>query len=81
MNPETKVEVLKVSTMWAAVGITSWAEAAQSAAAIYSLLLIADFVWKRFLRSHASRWWPSLFPPRRRRRADFVHSTGPTPME
>lgn len=42
--------VAKAATAWAAVGITSWAEFASFLAAMYSLLLIGEWCWKRFLR-------------------------------
>lgn len=81
MTPETKMDAIKATSAWAAIGITNWAEAAQAAAAIYSVLLIIEFVWKRFLRERVSRCWPNIVPPRNhRRRADFVNSTGPSPM-
>lgn len=40
----------KVATAWAIVGITSWAEFASFLAAVYSALLIAEWLWKRIVR-------------------------------
>jgi hypothetical protein len=39
---------MKLMTAWALVGITSWADAAAAAlAALYSLLLILEWCWKK----------------------------------
>jgi hypothetical protein len=43
----------KLGTVWAAVGITSWADFAAVLAAIYSGLLICEFVWKKVIRPFA----------------------------
>lgn len=37
---------LKVGTAWAAVGITSWADAASFLAALYTFLLVIEWFWK-----------------------------------
>lgn len=54
MNPndtgEAGVSVFKVATVWAAVGVTSWAEFASMLAAIYTLILIGEWCWKKFIR-------------------------------
>ena len=42
--------------MWAAVGITSWADFAAFMAAMYSLLLVCEFVWKKMLKPGIG-WW------------------------
>lgn len=42
--------LFKVTTVWVAVGITSWADAAAFAATVYTTLLCAEWVWKKFLR-------------------------------
>lgn len=58
---------VKVITAWAAVGITSWADVASVLAALYTLILIIDWAWKKFGRPFAEdRGWVK----RRRRRAD-----------
>ena len=50
--------VLKVVSMWALVGITSWTDLAAALAAFYSLLLIIEWLWKKCLRPFAeSRGW------------------------
>ncbi len=47
--------VAKAATAWAVVGITSWAEFASFLAAIYTLILLGEWVWKRFGRAYAVR--------------------------
>jgi len=42
--------VLKLVSVWAAVGITSWADAASALAAIYTCLLIGEWVYKKFYK-------------------------------
>ncbi len=51
--------VAKATTAWAAVGITSWSTFSSFLAAIYSLLLILEWCWKRFLRDQFVKrgWW------------------------
>lgn len=51
--------VLKVASVGAALlGGMTWGEFAQMLAAIYTLCLIADFMWKRFGKPFAiSRGW------------------------
>ena len=47
--------VAKVASVWALVGITSWADLAAALAAFYSLLLIAEWFWKKLARPFAER--------------------------
>ena len=42
--------VLKLISVWAAVGITSWADFASFLAALYSLLLIGEWMYKKFIK-------------------------------
>jgi hypothetical protein len=51
--------VLKVITVWlAAFGITSWGDFAALMAAIYSVLLILEWCWKKFIRTcFENRGW------------------------
>ena len=50
--------VIKVASVWALVGITSWADLAAALAAFYSLLLIVEWLWKKVLRPCAeARGW------------------------
>ena len=50
--------VAKAVSLWALVGISSWTELAAFLGCIYSTLLIAEWVWKKVLRSYArSRGW------------------------
>lgn len=59
---------VKIVTAWAAVGITSWADVAAALAALYSAILIAEWVWKRMLRPFCER--RGWIPVRKRRRED-----------
>lgn len=60
--------VIKIASAWGAVAITSWADAAAALAALYTLLLITEWCWKKILRPFAERqgWLPRL----RRRKDD-----------
>lgn len=49
------VTATKIGTAWAAVGITSWADAASALAFMYTLLLLLEWVWKRLVRPFAER--------------------------
>lgn len=61
---------VKIVTAWAAVGITSWAEAASALAALYTVLLIAEWLWKRLVRPFCeSKGWVQR---KRRRKEDFT---------
>jgi hypothetical protein len=42
--------VIKAISVLAAAGISSWSDAASIAALVYTLLLISEWVWKKFLR-------------------------------
>lgn len=45
----------KIGTAWAAVGITSWADAASALAFLYTLLLLCEWFWKKLARPFAER--------------------------
>ena len=45
--------VLKLFSAWAVVGITSWADAASFLAACYTLILIGEWVYKKFFKHKA----------------------------
>lgn len=47
--------VVKVASAWALFSITSWGDLAAVLAALYSALLIAEWVWKKLLRPCAER--------------------------
>lgn len=48
----------KIGTAWAAVGITSWADAASALAFFYTLLLVLEWLWKKAGRPFCeSRGW------------------------
>ena len=58
---------IKIVTAWAAVGITSWTEAAAFAAFIYTCALLAELIWKNIARPFCeARGWIE----RKRRRHD-----------
>lgn len=58
--------VAKLATVWAAVGVSSWADAAALAAFLYSALLITEWFWKKFWRGILER--NGYIKPKRRRR-------------
>ena len=50
--------IVKVISVWAAVGFTSWTDVAAFLAAVYSLLLICEWLWKKLGRPFCeSRGW------------------------
>lgn len=52
--------VLKVISVWAAVGITSWSDFAAFIASMYTLCLIGEFFWKKVAKPIAQeRGWIS----------------------
>ena len=58
MNDEIASPALKIGTVWIAVGITSWADFAAAAAALYTLILIGEWLWKKLIRPvcYSHRW-------------------------
>ena len=49
---------IKIASAWALVGITSWADFAAFVAAIYTLILLGEWVWKKLIRPFCeSRGW------------------------
>lgn len=46
----------KLGSVWAAVGITSWADFAAFLAALYSALLIGEFLWKKAVKPFLARF-------------------------
>lgn len=62
--------VVKATTaMVASFGLASWSDLAAFLAAVYSLLLIVEWVWKKFLRACLER--RGWLKPRRRRATDY----------
>lgn len=59
---------IKIVTAWGLVGVTSWADFASFLAAVYTLLLIGEWLFKKWLRPLAVRW--GLLPPLKRRKED-----------
>lgn len=47
---EINVPAVKIVTAWAAVGITSWADAASFLAFVYTFALLSEWVWKKVAR-------------------------------
>lgn len=48
----------KIASAWLAVGITSWSDAAAALAALYTVILILEWVWKKAVRPFAEqRGW------------------------
>jgi len=45
----------KIATAWVATLFTSWADFASFLAAIYTLILLLEWCWKRFGREFAER--------------------------
>lgn len=55
--------IAKVASAWAAVGVTSWSEAASFLAAMYTMLLILHHVWKNWFRPFCVyRGWVKPLP-------------------
>ena len=55
MEADTKVGVIKAGSAWVAVwlakiGITGWGDVAAMLAALYSLILICEWLYKRWKR-------------------------------
>ena len=46
----------KLGSVWAAVGITSWADFAAVLAALYSGMLIVEFLWKKLVKPMCQRY-------------------------
>jgi hypothetical protein len=69
MNDTTvSAPAVKIVSAWALVGITSWADAAAALAAVYSLILILEWFWKKFTRPFLER--KGIVRRTRRRRSD-----------
>ena len=49
-NDEIHNQILKVGSAWGLFAITSWADFASVLAAMYSLLLISEWFWKKLWR-------------------------------
>lgn len=56
MNDDSVTVVgIKLATVWGAVGITSWSDLAAFLAALYSALLLGEWVWKHGIRRFCER--------------------------
>jgi hypothetical protein len=47
---EIQNQAFKVGSAWALIGITSWAELGAFLGAIYSALLICEWLWKKAVK-------------------------------
>jgi len=48
MDKTVDAPILKVVTAWlAAIGVSSWSDVAAALAGLYTVLLIAELVWKK----------------------------------
>lgn len=55
---QAAVDGAKIVSVWTAVHISSWADAASAVAALYTMLLIGEWTWKKILRPFAeTRGW------------------------
>lgn len=55
-NNDIQMPFTKVLSLWALIGITTWTEAAAFAGFVYTILLMAELVWKKWgLRRFAER--------------------------
>jgi len=59
--------IFKVASAWALIGVTSWAEFASFLAACYTMMLIAEWTWKKICRPLLVRYG---FLPALRRSTD-----------
>lgn len=77
MNDDIKHPVAKVaSASLVYLGSMSWGEIAQMLAALYTLCLIVEWLWKRVLKPFAqARGWLAG------KRREFLDSTGAAPLD
>ena len=59
-------QAAKLGVVWAAIGITSWAEAASFLAFLLSLAAVCEYLWKKVVRPILVR--SGYVQPRKRRR-------------
>ena len=55
---------VKVSGIWAFIGVTDWSQTASMLASFLTLLFIIEFIWKKVLRPFAE--WKGWLPHKRR---------------
>lgn len=57
MNGDNTVGMpaVKLASVWGAVAVTSWADLAAMLAAIYTLILIGEWFFKKFIRPFCER--------------------------
>lgn len=67
--------IFKTGSLWALIGITSWSDAASFftavasiLAALYSLALLSEWIWKRIIRPFCE--WRGWMKRQARRRTD-----------
>ena len=69
---ETTVNVVasqgaKIGFVWAAIGISSWTDAAAFLAFILSLLALSEYLWKKIIRPTLASMGYVKFAPKRRK--------------
>lgn len=71
LTPEQKeaaISSVKLGSVWAAVGVSTWADFASMLAALLSFLFICEWFWKKLIRPLCeSRGWVKR---KRRRKTD-----------
>lgn len=67
---------LKLLSVWAAIGITSWADAAAAIAFLYTVLLVSEWLWKRMVLPLINRYKKSKEVQREAVDSDFDPSAG-----
>lgn len=55
IDPDTSVTLFKVGSAWALIGITSWADFASALAALYTVILLGEWLWKHAIRPLCER--------------------------
>ncbi|MDM5178501.1 hypothetical protein PO883_14985 [Massilia sp. DJPM01] len=67
---EAAAQVAKIGTVWAAIGITSWAEAASFLAFLLSLAALCEWLWKKLKPVAIRRGWIADRRTQKKRKAD-----------
>lgn len=52
---QAAIDGAKVVSVWTAVGITSWGDAASAMAFLYTALLALEWIWKKLARPFAEK--------------------------
>lgn len=65
MDDHTKIDAagVKIVSAWALIGITSWADFAAFLGAIYTAVLLGEWIWKKVIRPFCiGRGWMKPIP-------------------